>query len=344
MQTMRKRGGGQMVIAGGVTRPDPVAAAARSRLLSRAAADRCACWRAATTACSRAWCACSSARRDGARRRTRWRPNCWCPKARSAASRSRSRRSPMRARPCRAHALGAARCRPGRGDCDGRVLAIEGAEGTDAMLRRVAARARQRGGAAARHARQGPEARPGIARRHAGHRPAHDRRRADGGPRRRRRRGRRACCCSSATEAIAQGRCGAACSSARSGRRRCALWPQELPARAPAGIAPHRPARAERARSRSTSSAGLAGRRRGWRRSAPASGAVVSRAYVLGARGGGGRRAPCSRASAALRQWGLSKRRRAGVLVRRLDASDDRAGMPTSVLREAAAQALPASP
>ena len=58
----------------------------------------------------------------------------------------------------------------------GKVLAIEGAEGTDAMLQRVAALPGPRElTAAARRARKRPQARPGVARRHAGDRAAHDR-------------------------------------------------------------------------------------------------------------------------------------------------------------------------
>ena len=67
-------------------------------------------------------------------------------------------------------------------------------------------------------------------------------------------------------------------------------------------------------------------------------GAVVSRAYVLGLEAEEGVRAMLARIG-ALRQWGLGKRRRVGVLVRRLAASDVEpdAGV---VLREAAAQGL----
>ena len=58
---------------------------------------------------------------------------------------------------------------------DGRVLAIEGAEGTDGMLHRgwleAARSAGRRGGVLVK----GPEARPGAARRHAGDRAAHRR-------------------------------------------------------------------------------------------------------------------------------------------------------------------------
>ncbi len=75
---------------------------------------------------------------------------------------------------------------------DGRVLAIEGAEGTDAMLRacrRIGPRARRRW--APRRADQRPQARSGTARGHAGHRPAHGRACCSGAPGRGRRRGRR---------------------------------------------------------------------------------------------------------------------------------------------------------
>ena len=58
----------------------------------------------------------------------------------------------------------------------GKVLAIEGAEGTDAMLQRVAGLpGREAAGSARRRAGQGAQARPGAARRHAGDRPAHGR-------------------------------------------------------------------------------------------------------------------------------------------------------------------------
>jgi DUF1009 family protein len=67
-------------------------------------------------------------------------------------------------------------------------------------------------------------------------------------------------------------------------------------------------------------------------------GAVVSRAYVLGLEAEEGLRAMLARIG-ALRQWGLGKRRRVGVLVRRLDASDVAPDAET-VLREAAAQGL----
>ena len=67
-------------------------------------------------------------------------------------------------------------------------------------------------------------------------------------------------------------------------------------------------------------------------------GAVVSRAYVLGLEAEEGVRAMLARIG-ALRQWGLGKRRRAGVLVRRLAASDA-APAPDVVLRDAAAQGL----
>ena len=69
----------------------------------------------------------------------------------------------------------------------GEVLAIEGAEGTDAMLQRVAGLRRSRSARSARwRADQGAQARPGAARRHAGDRPAHrcgGRRRRSGGHR-----------------------------------------------------------------------------------------------------------------------------------------------------------------
>lgn len=67
-------------------------------------------------------------------------------------------------------------------------------------------------------------------------------------------------------------------------------------------------------------------------------GAVVSRAYVLGLEAVEGVRAMLARVG-ALRQWGLGKRRRVGVLVRRLEASDVEPAVDV-VLREAAAQGL----
>ena len=67
-------------------------------------------------------------------------------------------------------------------------------------------------------------------------------------------------------------------------------------------------------------------------------GAVVARAYVLGLEAEEGVAAMLKR-TAALRQWGLGKKRRVGVLVRRLDATEDIAAA-RAVLREAAAQGL----
>ena len=61
--TLRAEGATELVIAGGVRRPDLWQHPARCRLLHQPAADRAACWRAATIPCSRAWCA--SSRRKG---------------------------------------------------------------------------------------------------------------------------------------------------------------------------------------------------------------------------------------------------------------------------------------
>ena len=56
---------------------------------------------------------------------------------------------------------------------NGRVVAIEGAEGTDAMLQRIAGQQHGQVREPARRAYQGAEARPGAPHRHAGHRPAY---------------------------------------------------------------------------------------------------------------------------------------------------------------------------
>jgi DUF1009 family protein len=61
-----------------------------------------------------------------------------------------------------------------------RIVAVEGAEGTDGMLDRCATMLSRRAAemaAGQRHARQGTQARPGPAHRHAGHWPGNGRRR-----------------------------------------------------------------------------------------------------------------------------------------------------------------------
>ena len=87
-------------------------------------------------------------------------------KCRRHRARLRSRRSPR-----------TATTSGRRSSCSrGRIEAIEGAEGTDRMLKRVAeARRRARRQRTLRRSRQAPQARPGSARRSAGHRPEHGR-------------------------------------------------------------------------------------------------------------------------------------------------------------------------
>ena len=69
----------------------------------------------------------------------------------------------------------------------------------------------------------------------------------------------------------------------------------------------------------------------------PGKGAVGEGAYVVGHEAEEGVAAMLARIG-ALRQWGLGKRRRVGVLVRRLETAED---VPVAaVLREAAAQGL----
>jgi DUF1009 family protein len=190
----------------------------------------------------------------------------------------------------------------------GAVLAIEGAEGTDAMLQRVAALPR-RDGLPARRGVLGerPEAGPGAARRHAGDRAAHHR--AGGGcqPGRRGGRGRR--------------RAGPRPGGGRSRRRRRRLCRH--------GLEPP----AARPQARAGAAVGrVIGRRRPSRRDAAdietglaavaalapfatGAGVVVVRHYILAIEAAEGVTAMLERA-AALRQWGL-RWHKVGVLVRR---------------------------
>ena len=121
----------------------------------------------------------SSAKAFASSARTRSRRNCWRRSGRSARAPPRARPKPTRASARRF----SPRCRrstPGRASSSptARVIAIEAAEGTDAMLARVAeleglaAPALPRAGG---RLRQGAQARSGLAPRHAGRRPADDR-------------------------------------------------------------------------------------------------------------------------------------------------------------------------
>jgi UDP-2,3-diacylglucosamine hydrolase len=72
---------------------------------------------------------------------------------------------------------------------------------------------------------------------------------------------------------------------------------------------------------------------------ATGAGVVVSRAYILGLEAAEGVTAMLERIG-DLRQWGLRGNRRVGVLVRRLDGGAEDEGMPEALLTKAAAQRL----
>ena len=234
-------------------------------------------------------------------------------------------------------ALGRRRCRPGRGGgAAARCWRSRARKAPTPCCERVARPARPRGsrGPAGR-AGQGAEARPGAARRHAGHRAAHGR--AGGG----RRAGRASwsrparCWCSTGPRPSA--------SPTRAG---CAI--QGLPAgRAAAGAGvPPAPSTGRvigrcgrAAASRATSRRGSPPCRAPGARSPRARRVVVVRHYILAIEAAEGPPAMLERA-AALRQWGLRWRKvgRAGPPRRRTRAR--RRALLEALLAQAAAQEL----
>lgn len=218
--------------------------------------------------------------------------------------------------------------------CDGRVLALEGAEGTDAMLQRLAQQRGSAGGPPRGILSKGPK--PGQELRVD--MPVIGARTIDG----LQAAGLAGCVVETGRvlllereEAIAKAdAAGVFVGAVRP--QTLQPWPQEPPAAVPAGAVPIG-RRVPNARDLIDIERGLTA----VTRLAPlgtGKGAVVSRAYVLGLEAEEGVRAMLARIG-ALRQWGLSKRRRAGVLVRRLDAADAEPAADV-VLREAAAQGL----
>lgn len=219
---------------------------------------------------------------------------------------------------------------------DGRVLAIEGAEGTDATLERVAAlpgrgELGRPSGVLAKGPKPGQELRvdmPAI------------------GPRtiERAAAGRLEGVVVEAGSVLVLDRQEAVRAADAS---RCALHGMVavLPEAPPAGPVDHAPRAAARLigrlcpnrRGRADIVKGLAATER----LAPfATGAacVVARAYILAIETGEGMPALLERVR-ALRQWGLGRRRRVGVLVRRLDNADDEASV-RALLEKVAAQGL----
>ena len=312
-----REGGDELVIAGAVTRPDLRRIRPDAGLLHEPAADRAPAGGAATIPCSRASCASSRARASRCAACTRWPPTCWRAPAAWAASRwAQADRADAELGFAVRQALGAVDAGQAVVVAHGKVLAIEGAEGTDAMLRAGGGTApgRVRRPGAAGVLAKGPEAGPGAARRHAGHRAAHHR--AGGGCRPGRGGGR--------------GRRGA---GARPGRGHRAADAR--------GCAVHGLAAAAAARRRLRAGATIGrviGRRRPSRRDA----ADIERGLAAvdvpcalrhrrrrgggaplraGDRGGGGAGGHARARGSAARQWGL-RWRKVGVFVRRVDGCE----------------------
>ena len=138
--TLRAEGGDELVIAGGVRRPDLWKHAAGRRLLHQPAADRGPAGGRRRLRADARGALLRGARASRCAARTRWRPTCWPGRAASAPWRCRAGRSGRRrARLCRAARAGPLDAGQAVVVARGEVLAIEGAEGTDAMLQRVAA-------------------------------------------------------------------------------------------------------------------------------------------------------------------------------------------------------------
>ena len=312
--TLRAEGATELVIAGGVRRPDLWKHPARCRLLHQPAADRApAGGRRRFRALARG--ALLRGQGPDRARRPRGGPR---PAGGRRPHRARwpfgRRTAPSGAGLCRAAALGAVDAGQAVVVAEGRVLAIEGAEGTDAMLRRVAGLRRPRRcrrvrrGVLAKGPKPGQELRvdmPAI------------------GPR----TVEQAAAAGLAGVAVeAGGRAGAGSRRGRPRRRRggwrctasLALEPRAISGRRAA--TPHRGRVIGRCR---PSRARCRGHRDGARgrvalaRSAPARRVVVVRLHP-GDRGGRGSR-PCSSARRALRQWGVRLRARVGVMVCRAE-------------------------
>ena len=166
-------------VSGGPTCSDP----ARPRLLPEPAADRpnSSHRGAATIPCSRGVVRFFEAQGfHGRRRRHEVAPELLVPGGADRRLSLVARRSTRTSRSALTCVARSARSTPARlwWWRDGRLLAIEGAEGTDAMLRAcgvAAAVARPRASARVGRPRQRSEARPGAAHRHAGDRAAHRR-------------------------------------------------------------------------------------------------------------------------------------------------------------------------